>query len=915
MPLHDAPPFLIHTKLNPPRPAPELLERKRLYAALDLHRPLTLVVAPAGCGKTTLASSWASRSGLRSAWLSLDAGDNSISVFLDYFLAAVERLFPSVVQDLTIGPEQGIANSYVAVARKLADELDSVDENFAIILDDYHFLDNPTIHAFVTELTRFPPRGLSLVIVSRVEPPLPLASMRARAYLAEIRSQDLRFTVDEIADYLQHELAQAVDSKTLSIIDEATEGWITGLRLAALYLREQKDTALAAAQFKSTNRLTVDYLALEVLAKQGSAIQDFLLRTSILQRMCPALCAAILGTQHSVQAARSALDFLEGQNLFVTILDDDQQWYRYHPLFQRLLESRLQATCSAGEIASLYTAASHWCAEQNLVDEAVSYALSAGNISAAVALIEQHRQAAMNAEQWPQLERWLGLVRRREIDAHPELILLEAWILHKRQRLNAIAGRLDLAVALLQETALADGSRGYLYGEVDVLRSQLYFRQGDGENGFQMALRSLERTPLSHSAVRGVALLFATAGRLLCDGLQPALDLLNSEISAHQPFADSEWARILLVRCYLYWIGADMAQLELAASELLRFARRHHLQESVAWAHYFCGCARYQQNDLAGAGDSFLAVINLQHVSPGLAVVDGSFGLAMTLHVQGNDAGATAALAAALEYARQIESDAARETALAFQAYLHMLQGKSDGSAPWLASTAHKTRLAPIVTFFAPPIAAAALLVHHGTRAALAEADHLLRRLSGYLSVTHNDRFRIDALVLHSRCLAASDRHSEALATLEAAVTLAEPGGVMRAFIDAGPQLASLLAGLKLEGKRDAFVQRLCQEFEGNAAPTPAVHRIDSPLYQAARIVQPRHPDLIELLTNRELEVLQLLALRLTNSEIADKLGISPGTVKQHTINIFRKLHAENRRQAIVQARAMGFKLETPYPF
>ena len=909
-----SPSHLVYTKLNQPRLAAQLIERKRLYTALDLHWPLTIVVAPAGYGKTTLVSHWAAQCGLRCAWLSLDPGDNEISVFADYFLAATARLFPEVVHNIAVGPQHGTATSFLAVARKLADALDEVDERFAVVLDDYHFVGEPDIHRFLAELLRFPPHGLSLVLASRIDPPLPLAAMRARAQLAEVRTHDLRFTTDEIAEYLQQALNTVVDAKTLGVVEESTEGWIAGLHLAALYLQNQANTAEAAAKFGGSNRVTVDYLAIEVLARQGLETQSFLVQTSFLRRMCPALCDAILGAQQS----RRILDYLDSQNLFITTLDDHQQWYRYHHLFQQLLVSRLRATHSRAAIAALYAAASRWCAEQDLVDEAITYAVAADNVAGAIALIESHRHATMNAEQWQQLERWLNLLPRQHVDESPQLLVLEAWILHKRQRLTEIPARLDLAEALLKETRLPDEVQRHLCSEIDALRSQQYFSLGNATLAYLTAQKALDTTPLEHSGVRGVAWVFLAGGLFVSHGLPAALKALANAHSNGRAAHSSEHSRILIVKCLLFWMAAELPNLKRAADELLRYAERHELPESTIWARYFCGCACYQQNDLKAAGDHFLAVIHSQHIAPGFALIEGSFGLALALQAQGDTAGANAAAAAVLDYAQQTGNSAARQAALAFGAYLALLQNRLDEAFDWTVGAVRSFTPAPMPTFFAPPLATAAILIRQGTQAALNEAEHLLQQMETYLAASHIDRYRIEVLALQSLLYAKRGQRSQSSAVLEEAVRLAQPGGMQRVFLDLGRPLHDLLLELNLGGLPGAFVRQLgTGTMPASPAPVaavPASPGSETVQHIPPTRVQPRHPDLIELLTNREFEVLQLLALRLTNKEIAHTLGISTGTVKQHTINLFRKLHVENRREAIVQARAMGFQIETPYP-
>ncbi len=932
---------LVYTKLNQPRVTTQLVERKRLYKALNLQRPLAIVVAPAGYGKTTLVSSWASESSLPCSWLSLDPGDNQLSVFVDYFLAAVERLYPDVTREAVAGVSHGAVTSFAAVARKLADALDDIDERFTIILDDYHFIVEADIHRFLAELLRFPPRGLNLVISSRAEPPLPVAALRARAQLAEIRTHDLRFTFDEAADYLQRALNQAVDVKTVALVEESAEGWVAGLHLAVLYLQRQSEPSVAAAHLSGHNRFTADYLALEVLANLGPPIQEFLLKTSILPRMCPALCDAVLaagtapgvangaanGATDGATAAHSRrmLDYLDSHNLFITTLDDSQQWYRYHHLFQQLLEARLRATYAKDTIAELHRTASRWCADQGLIDEAIAYSTAAGDMTDTIVLIESHRHAAMNDERWQQLERWLNLLQRQQIDRHAELLLLEAWVLHKRQRLSEIPARLDLAAALLTDGSVAGEKERHLYSEIDALRSQQYFDQPDAARAYQAARRALDHAPRAYASVRGLAWVYLGAGRFLTDGKEQALAELAESLSRGRVAQGYEYARLLMIRCFVDWMAADMPNMERTAAELLRYAQQRDLPESTIWAQYFHGCACYQQNDLAAAYDDFLAVMQGQHIAPGFVAIQGPIGFALVLQAQGQAEAAGAAVATVLEYAQLNNNDTARQTGLAFGAALALRQERPGDAAQWVAGAGHLAP-PPVVALFAPPLAVAAILLQQGTQAAANEAEQMLGQMETYLAAAHVDRLYVEVLALQALLYAGRGQRDGALAVLARAVTFAQRGNLQRVFLDFGPGIQHLLAALTLDGERGAFVRRLCA-----AAPAPAETsvRASAPPQaaagtakaagavtapRAAHLPQPRHPDLIELLTNRELEVLHLLALRLTNKEIADALGISTGTVKQHTINLFRKLHVQNRREAIQQARAMGFQIETPYP-
>lgn len=902
--------LLIHTKLNRPRLAANLIERTRLYTKLDRRRPLTIVVAPAGYGKTTLVSGWCEQCGMRCAWLTLDASNSNCSSFLDYLLAALERLFPQLVREIGLELGHRTNVSSLAAARQLADTLDAVDESFILVLDDYHTVSDPAIHRFLSEFLRYPPRSLNLVIASRVDPALPLAAMRAHDQLTEVRTVDLRFTRDEMADYLYHELDQVADDSTLTILEESLEGWITGLHLATLFVRNEKDIGDAARRVTRGNRFAVEYLASEVLAKQDQDVQSFLIKTSILGRMCPALCDAVLGIEPSLHHSRQILAQLVSADLFLYSVDPQDEWFRYHQLLQHLLRHQLRESHTPAESAALYAAASAWCAANNLIDEAITYAQASGDVGEAVGLLESHRRAAMNEERWQQLERWLSLFSRREIDSFPQLVVLEAWILHKCDRLTEIPERLDLAETLLDIRDTASDLQMCLRGEIDALRSQQYFWLADSASTYQSARRALDRVPLEQAGVRGIAWVFGTAGLFLSSGLRPALDLLITAAGEDPMQRTSLSARLLIIKCLLCWMGADMPGLTRSAEELLRQASRCNWQESLVWAHYFRGCANYQQNNLSAAADDFSVVMRARHHAPGFAFIQSAFGLALVLQAQRKPEEAWAVAASIAEYVYETGNTSGRSQVQAFQAYLALVQQRPEAVLRWLGSADRSFHHVPIATFFAHPLVLAAVLIHSGSPASLDEAERLLHNWNTYLSSIHIDQARIEVLVLQSQLFAARRQHELAVEALEHAVNLAWPGKVLRVLLDADPILDDVFCDLKLSGDGEVLLQQILNvraQSRGTSAPSSVTPKPSPPVVHA----QPHHPDLYELLTNREMEVLELLALRLTNKEIAAALNISPGTVKQHTMNVFRKLHIENRREAVVQAINMGFHLHT----
>ena len=513
------------TKLSPPRTAGDLVRRARVRERLDrsLEHPLTLVCAPAGYGKTTLLSDWLAGSGYPYVWLSLDESDNDLVVFLNYFVAAIRTVYPQACTN-TLGllaapelpPPTRLANALANDLEALPCQPGPADGRCCIlVLDDYHLLRNEAIAALLGEIWRHPPRTVHLILSTRQDPPLPLDVLRARGELSEIRIQELRFTREEVAVFMQQATGLPLDEPAIALLAERTEGWAAGLRLAALTLTTHDDIHGHLAELPADNRYVMDYLMGEVLSHIPAATQEFLLKTSILDRLSGPLCDAVTGTAASPWNGQAYLAWLAQAGLFTWSVDPQQQWYHCHHLFRRLLRIQLEQRHSPEEIAKLHIRASAWLAGNGFVDEAIEHSLTAGDVAEAIRLVETHRHAAMNQERWPDLQRWLSRLPRQVIDEHPELVLAEAWLLHHRAALADVPERLARAEALLQQTPLGEHARLdeearlRLQGEIDALTSQLVYWTADAERTLTLAQRALAVTPIEHSYVRALARLFA----------------------------------------------------------------------------------------------------------------------------------------------------------------------------------------------------------------------------------------------------------------------------------------------------------------------------------------------------------------------------------------------------------------------
>jgi LuxR family maltose regulon positive regulatory protein len=414
---------LLATKLHIPRPRPGFVARPRLVERLaeGTTRELVLVCTPAGFGKTTLLADWA-RGGRRPvAWLSLDEGDNDPARFWRHVAAALDGVVPGIAERVTALLVGLQPTAFGAVAAALVNELAGSSDEAVLVLDDYHLIDAPPVHASLGFLLEHPPASLRLVLASRADPPLPLARLRARGQLAELRERDLRFTLEEAAELLRTAVRPDLPEMAVAVLANRTEGWVAGLQLAALSLQGHADPAGLVVSFSGTHRFVLDYLTEEVLARQPEPLQAFLLQTSVLARLSGPLCEAVTGRADSQQL----LEQIERANLFLAPLDEVRGWWRYHHLFADLLRARLQQE-RPEQVAGLHRAAAGWCQAHGLVDDAIGHALAAGDAVWAARLIERHFDDVLRRSEGATLRRWLQGLPGELVRSRPRLCLAQA---------------------------------------------------------------------------------------------------------------------------------------------------------------------------------------------------------------------------------------------------------------------------------------------------------------------------------------------------------------------------------------------------------------------------------------------------------------------------------------------------------
>jgi LuxR family maltose regulon positive regulatory protein len=881
------------TKLQRPGLGRGLIARPRLLEQLTPPSGLTLILAPAGYGKTTLLSTWLDTCSVPYAWLSLDTSDDQLSVFVTYVVAALRTIFPEVAENTVALLHGTVIPPAEVIARSLLNDLAALQQDFILVLDDYHVIREQAIHELILELVQHQPRALHLVIASRNEPPLPLARLRARGHMAELRATDLRFTLEETDDFLRHGMALTLGEQTIADLTAKTEGWPAGLRLTALSLRRQQPPTRLIDNVLSNNRYVMDYLLNEVLAQLPISVQEYLIKTSILNRLCGPLGETVTGMTDRMFSGQYVLEWLERADLFLTPIDEQQYWYRCHHLFRQLLLHRLQELLGPAEIAALHLRASTWLAANGYLDEALQHALAAGDTRAAVQMVAQHHHQLINQGLWLQATRWLQMFPLQVIDEQPDLLLIEVWLLFLQQRIHEVPPLLDRIEAVLRQWPPAAAKD--LQGEVDARWSAVYFWNGDVKRSMDSAEQALANLPARRWYMRAYAHIFLGLAYVARGDLAQAYATFNfsGEPDQSQPYQDF----LTGVTCFVRWVAADLSGLMEAASQVLARTTRSDHTEFVTWSQYHLGLGYYQRNDVSVAEEYLAPLVMRPYASNGFCFLNSAVLLARIRQEQGRAEDAQKIVEAMVSFALELGSARLILYAQTFQAELALRQGRLEEAGQWVAQYGPFSRT-PLPYVFAPPVVAVLIWLAQNTPASRQQARQLLSEMDEYFSAIHCSVVRIQVLALQAMLDSAEGDERQALVTLEKAIALAEPGGFLRLFVDLGAVLKPLLTGLAQRDVSPTYINKILAAFGAGAVLSGDGQREAS---ISARLAPPS-----AVLTNREQEVLALLAKRYTDKEIAGALSISLETVHTHVSRIGDKLEVRGRRAIVEAAQAHG---------
>jgi len=926
---------LLSTKLYIPRARSQTIARPRLTEKLlaGVNQPgsLVLLSGSVGFGKTTLLSEIVEQLQRPVAWLSLDEGDNDPIRFWTYVIAACQSIQPGLGDSALalLNTPQPLPDETTPTI--LINDLATLDGDLVLILDDYHVIQNQSIHAAVAFLIDHVPDRLHLVLSTRVDPPWPLARLRVRNRLIELRTADLRFSTDEAATFLNQMLGCTLSAEEVAALEARTEGWIAGLQLAALSMQGRSDLAGFVKAFTGSHVYIAEYLIEEVIALQSAPVQDFLIKTAILDRMTATLCEAITGDQDG----QASLMALHRANLFVMPLDDEGQWFRYHHLFADLLRARLRQTLSADAIATLHQRAADWYERAGSSPEAIEHALAAADYSHVVRLVEKIALPMILQAQVRTVEGWLQAIPQPYLKQSPRASMAFAWLHLVRGNFEQAAPYLERLAALFASPEVSDQDSPLL-GEWLALQSKLLGLQGKPAESRDLANQALQLLSEADAHVRSMVyanLAVAYQQMLDYDHAAEIFQIIVRDAQATGNFAleilgASGQAQMVLQQ------GQLRGGFEIASQAIQRLEITGRSTPFSATLYGELGQIHYQWHHLDHARGYSLRSIQASALSgysdpeiyhhvmlARMAQMEGDWDAAAREMQQAGDLARVIPPVMIREeiISQQVRVDLATDRLAAAQAILKA-EGFTFGAVlgfPDLAPGSNVTH--PIGLLYNSALRV--LLCQAKTKSDPVNLQRTIelasRVLAGELQCRHIP-IALETLLLRSQLYAALGDNQDSLADVARAVELAEPEGFISIFVEEGRPIAEALTIL-LEhnppamdqssyARRLPFIRNILAAFPGQqpsraargeqSASTMPISR------EAAAMTESLAP--LEPLTARELEVLRLIAAGDSNQTIAAKLVITVSAVKKHTGNIFGKLTVNSRTQAVARARLIG---------
>lgn len=898
-------------KLHRPQPISGWIDRPRLLVQLDqvLQKSVALISAPAGFGKTTLLTQWLDHCPLPNSWLQLDENDQEIPSFLSGVVASLRQLFPGCLQK-TAALLHAQGPVPLAVWKgTLIDDLELLEDTpFILTLDDYHLVGNPLIDLLLVDVLRYKPLSLHLILSARRSPSLSFSRLKVQERVVEIKTADLRFTDAEALAYLEQKMHVTLSAAAINQLQEKTEGWAAGLTLAAISLREEAHPEGLIARLEGLDRQVSDYLLDQVFNNQPQEIQQFLLKTATFSQISASMLPEVLDSGQSEGEIQSLLESIEAAQLFLTSLDNQRTWYRYHHLFRQMLLSRQRFYLHADQITLYHRRAAAWLTRQGHTDEALGHLITVHDWDSAAQLVESQFCSLLNAEDYPGIKRRLAYFPQDFIATRPGLLLIQAWIAHLGLRLaqmhsltTRIQSMLDVALQHSETDEIGSPFPGFkaiplktVQAHAWALDSIFHYLTNQGSQALSLSRQAVDSMPETWMFARGNAMVYLGLSMFMDGQYHQVVEMFNRAYASLQEPGTTYGARLLFTLAVNHLLQGELELCRQMAEQMVRITLTFNLLLMQGWGYYLLGRVYQEWNQLELAARYYQLVVDQRFNSNLFCSLESIQGYVFVLHILGRHELAQQSLASI----QQLFSDqvaATPQPVMALTAWLKLQSGDRLEARRWAESFNTPIAEQAIVWYHIPHIYKVKILMDIDGPAFSHVVDQLLVELEELAERTHNNFTLLRVLSLRAMWLARQGDSAAAGQTLVRALRLGRPGGFIHSFVIRGPEMLKLLQEVPPQLKKEAglgeYIDTIIAAFSIPINPQPMV---------------PNLREIKTLLTERELEVLGLLAERLSINEISASLSISPRTVQQHTHHIYRKLNVANKRQAVARAIELG---------
>ena len=891
---------IIHTKLRAPKLPSDLVEREVISGQLaEGIPPLLLVCASAGQGKTIAIADWLERTGLPHCWYSVDDHDSDLRIFMSHLVQGITGISGHECEETAKLLQLDQLPGIPTLAGALSNDLDALSPPLMIVLDDFHDIRGTEVPDFLDRLLDYLPSGISIIIATRSAPAIGLNRLKGRNQMIQLGDASLQFDPEDSEQFFSRAVDQTLNRETLGRLRETTNGWAVGMRLAALALNGQDNIQLTLGKIDGGAKPLLNYLFDEVLSRFSEAMVDCLSKLSCVELFNLSLAEAVVDDAAQWQICKSELkQGLQGVALQCTSMGGEENWYFFHNVFRELLQHQA-ANYSSGERTQICRRAARWHEQQGDLELAVTLSLRSGNEAEAGALMLRQRNLLTQSEQWVRLASLLKKLPLKYVEREPELLILKSWSIDIRDQIEGDTGLLAKAERLLSEPGPWSESRERLHAEIAAIRSSLLYHDAQGKEAAALARLALEKLPESSISERAFThILLATSLQMTGD-LPGALAMILKELGHLPEKGTTRHGRLLITLCFLHWIAADMLELENAATAALNIGQAHNLQQTENYGRYFLGLAHHQVNDLEKAARVIEPIFSGDRV-PSVPIYLLAVPLRFTLlHAQGKTGEAADFASAISRFVLEGGITSHLESIQSLNAKIALWSGQLPTAVRWAKNLQTEYRQTPYGSIM-PELIAARVLIAERSPDSLKEAKIRLDHSAGFLEPTHNVRFQIDLHLTKALWAEAMGDEGAGMESLSEAVRLAQPGVMIRTFVDHGPVIRRWLGRAETDQRNSHYIGSILQAFREQ----PGIPKID--WVPGPAILQTTDGEFLESLSKREHEVLHHLALRRSNKEIASALFISAGTVKRHTSSIYQKLGVHGRQEAVTKARSAG---------